>query len=118
MERLKKREAFERAVKAFGPWRSWGRAQHVAYGIARGTSYARMEKCSNDIPPWYAIALSLALLGVWPEVKVETNKPRWAWMVPAETAREVEAVIPWTKKVPRGPRPRPVRATPPAAVAE
>lgn len=36
MEKLKKKEAFCRAVAAFGEWRTWSRADHIAYGLVRG----------------------------------------------------------------------------------
>lgn len=45
---IKKFEAFQRAIKAFGPWNTWGRLEHLAYGIVRGVAYARMERTSND----------------------------------------------------------------------
>jgi hypothetical protein len=39
MEKLKKQEAFKRATEAFGEWKTWGRAQHLAYGLIRGVPY-------------------------------------------------------------------------------
>jgi hypothetical protein len=94
MEQLKKHEAFKRAVAAFGEWRAWGRAQHLAYGLIRGVPYVTMERCSND-NPHYGVATALRKLGAWPD-----------GVFTQEQVREVEALIVWVRKVPRGPRVR------------
>jgi hypothetical protein len=125
MEKLKKQEAFSRAVEAFGDWRTWGRAQHVAYGLIRGVPYVAMEKYANDKPSHYDIARCLIKLGAWPEPK-EAEAPRSWWQrlfgkkpdvkvteVGYEWVRrhqdEVEGLVTWVQKPPRGRRERPVR---------
>ena len=110
MEKLKKEEAFARAQAAFGPWREWGRRQHVAYGLIRGVPYVAMERCSNDNPPTYGIAL--AHLGAWPELKPVKDKPL---IVPEAQRQEVKALVVWVHKKPRGKRMRPSRGAPPTA---
>ncbi len=117
MEKIKKFEAFQRAQAAFGPWRTWHRSQHVAYGLVRGVPYVSMERCSNDAPPWYSISRALAQLGAWPEVKPPTGSEFFS--PPDAVRREVEALVVWVRKTPRGPRVRISKgAPPPAAVAE
>lgn len=95
MVKLKKYEAFKRAVVAFGhpSEQRWGRAQYLAYGLIRGVPYAVMERCSND-NPHYGVATALRKLGAWPDG------------VSLEQSREVEALIVWVRKVPRGPKMR------------
>lgn len=53
---IKKFEAFQRAIKAFGPWNTWGRLEHLAYGLVRGVTYARMEATSNDAFCYHGLA--------------------------------------------------------------
>lgn len=97
---LKKFEAFERAVKAFGPWNTWSRGHHLAYGLARGVPYARMERTANDNPwsCWPGVHRSLVALGVMedlsavPYADVRHDDPR----------RHLDpAVMVWVHKVPR-----------------
>jgi hypothetical protein len=109
MEKLKKTEAFARATAAFGEWRSWGRAQHLAYGLIRGVPYEAMEKCANDNPHSVRIVWALYQLGAWPEVKVDRS-----YLMPEACRKEVEALVVWVRKTPRGPRIRPSRGLPAA----
>lgn len=120
MEKLKKFEAFSRAQALFGPWRTWHRSQHVAYGLVRGVPYSAMEKCCNDAPPWGSIAFALARLGAWPEVVVPAGAKPWQVPVGLTQAHrdEVAALVQWVHKTPRGPRIRVSHGAPPAAVAE
>jgi hypothetical protein len=121
MEKLKKFEAFNRAQAAFGPWSTWRRSQHVAYGLIRGVPYVSMERCSNDAPPWGTIAFALAKLGAWPEVVVPANAQPWQVGIGLSQAHrdEVARLVVWVRKEPRGPRLRVSKGapTPPAAVA-
>jgi len=132
MEKLKKSEAFQRALSVFGDWRTWGRSQHVAYGLIRGVPYVAMEKYANDRPEHTSIASALARLGAWPEPwEAEDNRAWWARIFgpkPAETppqipdprklafkqahdnVREVEALVVWVQKPVRVKRERPVRS--------
>ncbi len=118
MEKLKKVEAHSRAQAAFGSCAQLTRSQHVAYGLARGIPYAVMERCSNDAPPWHSITRALAQLGVWPEVTVPKDQPFWAFRPPKACSDEVEALVVWVRKTPRGKRPRPSRGAPVKPVAE
>lgn len=132
MEILKKYEAFARAVEAFGDWRTWGRNEHIAYGLIRGVPYVSMEKYANDTPFHYGITTSLIKLGAWPEPKVDETARSWwkrlfgkkvadkkALQPTYEQVRahevEVMSLVSWVRKPVRGPRMRPVRE--PAAVA-
>lgn len=94
---LKRSEAFERAVKAFGPWNTWRRGHHLAYGLARGVAYAVMERTANDNPLacWPSIQDGLVRLGVLPDLKAGTYEERLVQQ------REVESLIFWVHKVPR-----------------
>lgn len=113
MEKLKKTEAFKRALAAFGSWKTWGRAEHLAYGLIRGVPYAAMERCSNDNPHAVNIAWALNKLGAWPAyTKVE--RP---WEVPADCRQEAERLVVWVRKTPRGPRVRPTKGIPTAVGA-
>lgn len=96
MLKLKKKVAFELMVKFFGPWNTWGRAQHIAYGLVRGVEYSRMEKYSNDNPHAVDVVSVLWKLGAWEEHKfVDDGKFRLA---PRECYEEVQKLIVWVKK--------------------
>lgn len=118
MEKLKKREAFDRAVQAFGDWRGWSRWQHIAYGLIRGVSYPRMERSSNDWLDHYGITRALMQLGAWPEpVAEETPRSWWERLFSKKAVdrkaafpsyesikprlAEVAALVVWVKKTPR-----------------
>jgi hypothetical protein len=107
VEIIKKKEAFKRAIAAFGPWNTWGRAHHLAYGLIRGVAYSRMEKCANDNPHSVPIEWLLYQLGAWPEVKVANS-----WSLPREMREEVAKLIVWVRKTPRGKRMRPCNGAP------
>lgn len=93
---LKKFEAFERAVKAFGPWNTWSRGHHLAYGLARGVPYSSMERTANDNPHscWPGIYPSLVKLGVLDDVPYGND-------VRTAQDAEVNALVVWVHKVPR-----------------
>jgi len=100
MEKLKRKEAFDRAVAAFGPWKSWTRSNHLAYGLIRGVEYARMERCSNDAPPIYDAARSAARLGAWPDFEPKPNS--WGiFSVPDAYYAEICSAVRWVRKTPR-----------------
>lgn len=122
MEKLKKQEAFSRAVETFGPWNTWGRADHIAYGLIRGVSYVVMERYANDNPSHYSITSRLVRLGAWPKPQPEETPRSW-WKrlfgkkdeSPPSRPRvshediqdhvpEVEALVVWVRKPVRGPR--------------
>lgn len=112
MEILKKYEAFARAVEAFGDWRTWGRNEHIAYGLIRGVPHPSMEKYSNDAPQHYGISAALFKLGAWPQPE---GAPRPSYDILTAYSQEVAALVVWVRKPVRGPRVRPVREA--AAVA-
>jgi len=58
-------EAFKKACAQFGPYKSWNREQHLAYGLIRGVEYSRMEPCANNKPRHRDIATHLYALGAW-----------------------------------------------------
>lgn len=99
---LKRFEAFERAVKAFGPWNTWGRANHLAYGLVRGVPYAAMERTANDNPfaLWPSIQTCLEKLEALPS---STNNYEQEKLNRAE----VHALVVWVPKPPRERRARP-----------
>lgn len=93
---LKKKVAFELMVKFFGPWNTWDRAAHLAYGLIRGIEYSRMERCSNDNPHAVGVVRALWQLGAWEEHPYTENKcPPWACY------DEVAKLVVWVKKEPR-----------------
>lgn len=99
MKTMKKSEAFEKMVELFGEWRTWGRAEHIAYGLIRGIPYERMERCSNDNPHATSFEHRLWKLGAWPEhpYPTDTRYPS----VPREIRDEASALVKWVKKEPR-----------------
>jgi hypothetical protein len=115
MEKLKKVEAFARAKAAFGPCRTWSRAHYIAYGLIRGVPYPVMERCSNDIPPTYWVALALACLGAWPPVRASVSKDAVRRQTALDHCPEVNSLVVWVRKTPRGPRIRPSTGAAPVA---
>jgi hypothetical protein len=93
MLKLKKKVAFELMVKSFGPWNTWGRAEHLAYGLIRGVEYSRMERYSNDNPHSVGIARDLWQIGAWEEHQYAEGK--WP---PRACYDEVEKLVVWVKK--------------------
>lgn len=105
MLKLKKQVAFELMVKSFGPWNTWGRAQHLAYGLIRGVEYSRMERYSNDNPHAVTVDYALWRLGAWEEHPfVNDGKFR---SIPRECYDEVQKLIVWVKKPVRAIEDRP-----------
>ncbi len=100
MKTLKRKEAYEFMVKNYGPWVSWGRFQHLAYGLMRGVPYAKMERCANDNPLsdcdlWFAVWKA----GCFDDLPyVEGTK---SWNVPWEARKRVVERVVWIKKTPR-----------------
>ena len=99
MLKLKKKQAYELMVNYFGPWYSWGRAQHLAYGLARGIHYVKMEKCSNDNPFAVPFEFYLWKLGCFPEHPYIEGK-KW-YQVPDAVLQEIREHVKWIKKEPR-----------------
>lgn len=97
---MKKIAAFKKMTETFGPWKTWGRAEHLAYGLLRGVAHSRMEKCSNDNPPTYEVARHLWKLGALEGHEPPAKDARWP-SVPNEVYREVSDLIVWVKKEPR-----------------
>jgi hypothetical protein len=110
MQTMKKKEAFARALKVFGPWNTWRRDQHLAYGLIRGIPYSRMEKCANDNPLATMVEYKLWALGAWPENPKPTDGKFHC--LPNEYRKEVCALIEWVHKPVRGPRIRPSNRLP------
>lgn len=106
MEKIKKYEAFTRAVAAFGEWRTWNRWQHIAYGLIRGVPYVAMERYCNDIPDPYQIASALFKLGAWP---VAEGAPRPSYEILTAYSQEVAKTVVWVHKPVRVKRVRPER---------
>lgn len=116
MHTLKRSEAFARAQKVFGPWNTWSRAQHLAYGLIRGVEYSRMEKYCNDNPQATMVEYALWELGAWPE----NPKPTGGGFhcIPNDLRKEVWSIVVWVHKPVRGPRIRPSRDLPLQDVAQ
>ncbi len=125
MEKLKKREAFNRACEAFGDWRGWSRWQHIAYGLIRGVPYSAMERYCNDNPDPYTVTRELVKLGAWPKPEAEETPRSWWERLFGKKAvkkviagyadvnahlAEVGALVVWVKKPVRVKRERPQRA--------
>lgn len=105
MNTMKRNEAFARALKAFGPWNTWSRAEHLAYGLVRGTPYSSMEKCCNDNPLSVSVEYALWKLGAWPEHPYPTDGKFHC--IPNDLRKETWELISWVHKPVRGPRIRP-----------
>ena len=100
MLKMKQYEAFAKMTKMFGPWNTWGRAEHIAYGLVRGVPYARMERCSNDNPLATLVEDRLWALGAFPEHSKPAEDGKYR-SVPREIYDEVKALVVWVKKEPR-----------------
>lgn len=100
MKTMKKIAAFKKMTELFGPWKTWGRAEHLAYGLVRGVEHSRMEKCSNDNPPTYEVARHLWKLGAFEAHEPPPNDGKYR-SVPHEIHSEVGRLITWVKKEPR-----------------
>ncbi len=98
MVTLKRNKAFEQMIANFGPWNTWGRAQHIAYGLMRGVEYSRMEKYSNDNPHAWPIVRTLWQLGAWEEHPYAEGK-----FPPRACYDEVEKLVVWVPKPAREP---------------
>lgn len=103
MQIMKKYQARAAALAAFGPFNTWGRAEHLAYGLVRGVAYSRMEKCSNDNPHAFPLGHKLRELGAWPE-HVVANDGKFH-SLSKECYDEVQALVVWVRKEPRVRRP-------------
>lgn len=106
---MKRYEAFAKMTKLFGPWNTWGRAEHIAYGLARGVPYARMERCSNDNPPSYEAARVLWKLGAFEGHEPPPTSSAYP-SVPHALYDEVIKLVVWLKKEPRVKRKTPEAA--------
>lgn len=100
MKTMKKIAAFKKMTETFGPWKTWSRADHLAYGLVRGIEHSRMEKCSNDNPPTYEVARKLWDLGAYEEHAAPPKDGKYR-QVPREIVDEVCSLITWVKKEPR-----------------
>ncbi len=100
MLKMKKYEAFAKMTKLFGAWNTWGRAEHIAYGLVRGVPYAKMERCSNDNPLSVSIESCLWAIGAFPEHPKPADDGRFR-SAPREIYEEVKALVVWVKKEPR-----------------
>lgn len=135
MEKIKKSEAFKRAVAAFGEWRTWTRSQHIAYGLIRGVPYSAMERYANDNVDHFRITSALIALGAWPEPASEETPRSWwerIWgkkIAEKQSLRptyeqvkahigEVHTLVVWARKPVREKRVRPQRAEVVPATAE
>ncbi len=104
MKTMKKFEAFKKMVEKFGPWNTWSRSEHIAYGLARGVPYARMERCSNDNPPTYSVASDLWKIGAFEEHEAPPKDGKCR-PVPGDVFKQVSDMIVWVKKEPRVKKP-------------
>ncbi len=100
MLKMKKYEAFAKMTKLFGPWNTWSRAEHIAYGLARGVPYASMEASANDNPLAVCIESRLWSLGVFPEYPKPIEDGKYH-AIPREIYSEINALVVWVKKKPR-----------------
>ncbi len=101
MKTMKKTAAFKLMTEMFGQWNTWGRAEHLAYGLLRGVEHSRMEKCSNDNPPVYDVACKLWELDAFEDHSAPKKEPGRFRSPPREVYNHVKTLIVWTKKVPR-----------------
>lgn len=97
MNTLKKRDAYRFMVENYGPWKTWGRFQHLAYGLMRGVAYERMERYANDNPLsdcelWYALWKA----GCFEEFPYVAGTR--SWNTPHETYMYVRSIVTWVKK--------------------
>ncbi len=100
MLKMKRYEAFAKMTKLAGPWNTWGRAEHIAYGLVRGVPYVKMERCSNDNPLAVAVEDRLWSLGAFPDHPKPTADGKYH-SIPREVYEEVKALVVWVKKEPR-----------------
>lgn len=100
MLKMKRYEAFAKMTKMAGPWNTWGRAEHLAYGLVRDVPYARMERCANDNPLAVAVEKRLWELGAFPEHPKSSEDGKYH-CVPREIYDEVKTLVVWVKKTPR-----------------
>lgn len=100
MKTMKKIAAFKKMTEMFGPWKTWGRAEHLAYGLIRGVEHSRMERCSNDNPPTYEVACKLWDLDAFEEHPVPPKDGKFR-SPPRELVNHVSSLITWVKKEPR-----------------
>ena len=98
MLKMRKYEAFEKMTKLCGPWNTWGRAEHIAYGLIRGIPYEKMERTANDNPHAVEFSGVLWKIGAWPENPCDG---RGSWLLPRELRDECNKLVIWVKKVPR-----------------
>lgn len=101
MKTMKKTAAFKKMTETFGPWKTWSRADHLAYGLIRGVEHSRMERCSNDNPPTYEVACRLWELGAFEAHQPPAKEPGRFRSPPREVHDEVRTLIVWVKKEPR-----------------
>lgn len=113
MEKIKKYEAFTRAVAAFGEWRTWNRWHHIAYGLIRGVPYVAMERYCNDTPDHWSTMRALLKLGAWPECPAGNGTE--AWNAHKVYHEEVSKSVVWVRKPVRVKR---VRTEPALPLAE
>lgn len=97
MNFLKKKEAFKLMIELFGPWKTWERHHHVAYGLIRQVPYRKMEKYSETKLTPYYVAWCLMLLGAFPDYLDKKWKEVKIWNTPRELSKQVEPLIPWLK---------------------
>ena len=100
MKTMKKIAAFKLMIEKFGPWNTWSRAEHLAYGLIRGVEHARMERCSNDNPPTYQVARHLWEADAFEGHEAPPKDGKFR-SVPSEIYTAVNEMIVWVKKEPR-----------------
>jgi hypothetical protein len=100
MLKLSKKVAFGLMIKHFGPWKTWDRAAHIAYGLIRGVPYSRMERCSNDNPRATMFDYALWKLGAWPDYPYIQVPGRFS-SINREHQQEALSLVVWVKKQPR-----------------
>lgn len=100
MKTMKKIAAFKLMTEKFGAWKTWSRAEHLAYGLIRGVEHARIERCSNDNPPMYQVARHLWDMNAFEEHEAPAKDGKYH-SVPSEIYSAVNEMIVWVKKTPR-----------------
>jgi len=116
--RLTRRAAFALAT-AKKPWKQWNRADHIAYALIRGVPFSKIERVSNDKPPYLAVTELLAEWGAWSSAAIPAVKNSWwrrlfGWVETETHARaelihdivcqhlkDVLRLAPWERKTPR-----------------
>ncbi len=101
MIKLNRYEAFERMKAIVGPWSTWQRHHHLAYGLIRGVPYVKMERYCHDNILWIRHQVSRVLwqLGAWPDdpFRIPEEGSHKIFYPKNENSKEVDKEMVWVK---------------------